>query len=53
MYKKLDHRAVIAALVFLGGLIFLVVAGAGSAQQVVEPTQDDGVGVIPSVASDR
>jgi len=31
MYKKLDHRAVIAAVIFLVGFIFLVAAGAGAA----------------------
>src|SRR5688572_2258212 len=36
MYKKMDYRAAIAALVFLAGLIFLVVTGRASAQQVVE-----------------
>ena len=30
MYKKVDHRAVIAALVFLVGFIFLVAAGSGA-----------------------
>lgn len=31
LYKKVDHRAVIAAVIFLVGFIFLVVAGAGAA----------------------
>jgi hypothetical protein len=35
MYKRMDYRVLVAALIFLAGLIFLVIVGSAAAQGAV------------------